>query len=98
MGRYLVLWEIDQSRVPVNAKEIAAGWSLLAEMVKQDIKSGITKDYGAFVGETNGYSIMEGTEVEVTSGLAKYAPYVIYKVHAIVSLSQTGEVIKSMSK
>jgi len=97
MGRYLALWEIDQSRVPVDAKEIAAGWSLLAEMVKQDIKSGITKDYGVFVGETKGYSVLEGTEVEVSSGLTKYAPYVIFKVHALASLAQITEVIKKMA-
>ena len=97
MGRYLVLWEIDSSKTPVDAKEIAAGWGLLTEMVKQDLKSGITKDYGAFVGETNGYSVMEGTEVEVSSSLAKYAPYLIYKVHAVMPVAQVGEVIKKMS-
>ncbi len=79
MGRYLALWEIDSSKTPVDAKEIAAGWSLLAEIVKQDLKSGTMKDWGAFVGETNGYLILEGTEVEVTSSLAKYAPYVIFQ-------------------
>jgi len=97
MGRYLALWEIDSSKSPIDAKEIAAGWSLLTEMVKQDIKSGITKDHGTFVGETNGYAIMEGTEVEVSSGLVKYAPYVIFKVHAVASLAQISEVIKKMS-
>jgi len=97
MGRYLVLWEIDSSRSPVNAKEMAAGWSLLTEMVKQDLKSGITKDHGAFVGEINGYSVLEGTEVEVTSTLAKYAPYVHFKLHAVVSVAQTSEILKKMS-
>jgi len=97
MGRYLVLWEIDHSRVPVDAKEIAAGWILLQEMVKQDIKSGITKDHGVFVGETKGYSVLEGTEVEVSSGLAKYAPYVIFKLHAVASVAQIGEILKKMS-
>ncbi len=97
MGRYLAMWEVDQSRVPVDGKEIAVAWSLLLELVKQDIKSGITKDHGTFVGETNGYAIMEGTEVEVTAGLAKYAPYVHFKLHALVSVSQMGEILKKMS-
>ena len=97
MGRYLALWEIDSSKTPVDAKEIAAGWSLLLEIVKQDLKSGIMKDWAAFVGETNGYLILEGTEVEVTAGLAKYAPYVIFKLHAVFSVSQMGEVLKKMS-
>jgi len=97
MGRYLVLWEIDSSRSPVDAKERVAGWSLLQEMVKQDIKSGITKDNGQFVGELSGYSIMEGTEVEVGSTLVKYFPYVNFKLHAVLSVSQVGEILKKMS-
>jgi hypothetical protein len=96
MGRYLALWEVDSSRVPVDGKEITAAWSLLLELVKQDLKSGIMKDWGEFVGETNGYSIHEGTEVEVGSGLTKYAPYVIFKLHAVASASQMGEILKKM--
>lgn len=97
MGRYLALWEIDWSRSPEDVKERAAGSSLLAEMVKQDLKSGTMKDWGMFVGEANGYSIHEGTEVEVSSGINKYAPYVIFKLHAVYSVSQAGEVIKKMT-
>jgi len=98
MGKYLVLWEVDQSRVPVDAKERGAAWSLLTEMVKQDLKSGIVKDWGAFVGEINGYAIHEGTEVEVGNRLVRFAPYVSFKVHPVSSVDQVGEVIKSISK
>jgi hypothetical protein len=97
MGKYLVLWEVDQSRVPVDAKEKGAGWGALLEMVKQDIKAGITKDFGAFVGEINGYTIWEGTEVEVASGLVKYSPFVSFKVHPAASVSQVDEIIKSLT-
>ena len=34
-------------------------------LVRQDIENGITKDWGAFVGESQGYSVLEGTELEV---------------------------------
>jgi hypothetical protein len=98
MGKYLVLWEVDQSRVPVDAKERGAAWSFMLEMVKQDLKSGKAKDWGGFVGENNGYSIAEGTEVEVGNMLHQYTPYVTYKVHPVSSVSQIGEVIKSISK
>ena len=97
MGKYLALWEVDQSRVPVDAKERGAAWNMMLEMVKQDLKSGKAKDWGAFVGEINGYSIAEGTEVEVGNMLAQYAPYVSFKVHPVSSVSQVVEVIKSMS-
>jgi hypothetical protein len=97
MGKYLVLWAIDPSRVPVDAKERGAGWGALMEMVKQDMKAGLTKDFGSFVGELNGYATWEGTEVEVTSGLAKFSPYVHFKVHPIASVSQIDKVIKSLT-
>jgi len=97
MGKYLVLWEIDQSRVPVDAKERGAGWGALMEMVKQDIKAGVTKDFGAFVGEINGYTVSEGTEVEVASALVKYSPFVSVKVYPVASVSQVDEITKSLT-
>ena len=65
MGRYLLLWEIDMSRAPVDPKERGEAWSLFMNMVKEDQKKGISKDWGAFVAEPNGYAVVEGTEVEV---------------------------------
>jgi hypothetical protein len=97
MGKYLVLWEIDRSRVPVDAKERGTAWGLLMEMVKKDIKAGITKDWGSFVGETNGYVVSEGTEVEIGNALMQYAPYVSFKTHPIASVDQVGDIIKKMS-
>ena len=97
MGRYLVLWEVDQSRVPVDAKERGGAWSLLMAMVKQDREAGPIKDWGTFVGEINGFAVYEGTEIEVARMLVQYAPYVSFKVHPLLSESQTNEVIKSLS-
>jgi len=49
MGKYLLLWEVDRARIPIDPKERGAGWSLLMAMVRQDIEKGISKDWGAFV-------------------------------------------------
>ena len=98
MGKYLMLWEVDTARLPVNPKERGAGWNILMEMVKQDMKKGITKDWGAFVGELNGYSIGEGSEVELMNSLQQYSPFVHFKVHPIASVSQVEEVIKALTK
>lgn len=68
------------------------------EIVKQDIKKGITKDWGAFVGEINGYTVAEGTEVEIANMLQQYVPFVHFRVHPIASVSQVDEVIKSLTK
>jgi hypothetical protein len=96
MGRYMVLWEIDPSRIPVDVKERGVAWNLMLELVKQDVKSGRTKDWGAFVGEINGYTVVEGTEVEVGAQLMQYTPYVQFKVYPISTVAQVGEIIKKM--
>ena len=98
MGKYLLLWEIDSSKIPLNPKERGIGWKTLMEMVKQDMKRGFTKDWGAFVGELRGYAVDEGTEVEVMNALQQYTPFVHFKVHPIGSISQVEEMIKAMTK
>ena len=98
MGRYLMLWEIDRTRIPVSPKERVAGWKPLIEMVKEDIKKGIIKDWGAFVGEVNGYSITEGTEVEIGNMIQRYTPFVYFNVHPVASVSHVEEVIKALTK
>jgi hypothetical protein len=98
MGKYLLLWEIDWTKIPVSAKERGTAWNVLMEMVKQDLKKGISKDWGAFVGEINGYAVVEGTEVEVSNMAQQYVPFVQFKVHPIASVSQIEEMIKALTK
>ena len=98
MGKYLLLWEVDWTKIPLSSKERGAGWNGLMEMVKQDIKKGISKDWGAFVGEIGGYAVAEGTEVEIANMVQQYVPFVHFKVHSIASVSQIEEMIKALTK
>jgi len=98
MGKYLLLWEIDPTRIPVDPQQRATAWKPLIEMVKQDMKEGKVKDWGTFIGELNGYSVAEGTEVEIASMLLRFAPFVHFKTHPVSSLSQVEEVIKAQTK
>jgi len=97
MGRYMALWEVDSSRVPVSAQERAAGFGALIEIIKKDLGKGMLKDWGAYVGQGKGYAVAEGTEVEIGVMLQQYAPFVTFMVHPIASLSQVEEVIKAQS-
>ena len=56
MPRYLMTWEVDDTRVPIDIRERAVLWSGMIEMVKQQMKDGTTVDWGAFVGEGKGVS------------------------------------------
>ena len=96
MGKYLMIWELNYSLVPVDSRERGAGYEMLIKMVKQDIKNGLAKDWGNFVGEGSGYCIAEGSEVEINKMVQQYSPYVNFKTHAVVSVEQVDEVIKSM--
>jgi hypothetical protein len=97
MGKYLVLWEVDQTKIPIDPKERAAAWGLLMALIRQDFEKGLTKDWGAFVGETNGYAVNEGTELEVMLGLAQYVPFCIFKVFPIATEKQVNAMIKALS-
>jgi len=96
MGKYLLLWELDTARTPEDAKERGAGYELLMATVKQDIQKGPMKDWGAFVGELNGYVVAEGTEVEIGNMIQQYTPFVSFKTHAAASVSQVDEIVKAL--
>ena len=98
MGRYLLLWEIDRTKIPLDIKERGIGFEMLLGIVNDDIKKGITKDWGAYVGEYKGYSVVEGTEVDVINQLERFSPFVIFNVHPIASVANVGEMIKVMKK
>jgi hypothetical protein len=81
MGKYLLLWSLNQNLMPIDPKERASGWGMLMEMVKQDLSKGIQKDWGSFTGENRGYCIVEGVRIPLNiefvlvkpiSGMPKY--------------------------
>ncbi|MEW6186520.1 MAG: hypothetical protein AB1585_12370 [Thermodesulfobacteriota bacterium] len=96
MGRYLIMWEADESKIPVNPEERKVGWLGAIEMTKQDIKSGMTKDWGNFFGQPKGFSIGEGTEEELNRALIRYIPYFRFKVYPFLSIEKTEENIKTL--
>ena len=96
MGKYLLLWQLDPARVPVDPKERAKAWSGLMGMVKKDLEKGMSKDWGAFIGEGSGYAIAEGSETEVSIMMQQYSPYVQFETHPIMSVSQTDDMLKAL--
>jgi len=97
MGKYLMIWEVDQAKMPIDPKERGAGWSMLMAMVRQDHEKGLISSWGSFVGETNGYGVYEGTEVEVMKAVQQYIPFVIFDVKPIASEEQVNEMIKALT-
>lgn len=97
MGKYLLLWEAGNSRIPIDPKERGGGWTALVDLVKQDLEKGPGKDWGVFVGESNGYMVAEGTDVEVANMIQQYVPFFTFKVYPIGSLSYVDEMLKALT-
>jgi len=98
MGKVLLLWELDRTRMPVDPKERITAWIMLLNMTKDDLKSGGLKEWGMFTAETAGYAVREGTDEEIAIGTGKYEPYVKFKAYSILSVTQTEEVVKALSQ
>ena len=98
MAKFLMLWEMDRTRMPVDPKEQLGGFTMLLNGVKADLEGGQLKDWGEFPGEHAGYAIMEGTEPDVLMGVSKYDPYVKFKIHSVLSLDQVVETVKALSQ
>src|SRR5664280_550046 len=98
MGKYLLLWEFDRTKIPVDPKERGGEFGALMKVIKQDMKEGILKDWGLFISEHKGYSVAQGTEVEVIKTIQRYTPFVCFAAHSIASVTQAGEMIKALNK
>ena len=98
MAKYLLLWQLDPAGIPTDPKERAKAWEPFAQAIKGDMEKGITKDWGSFLGELNGYAVVEGTEMEIDQMTEQYTPFVTFKTHAVLSLEQNAKLIKAMSK
>lgn len=98
MPRYLMTWELDATKVPVNPKERAAAWLPMLQMVRQDMQNGLMKAWGSYLGEMNGFGLAEGSEEEVTRMAQKYVPFVQFTTHPALTIDQMEKMAKEMAK
>lgn len=85
------------TRVPDKPEDRIRNWTMMLNMVKKDIESGMA-DWGMFAGRHAGYSISEGSEQEIALRLTRYVPYVKFEAYPIISVDQVMENIKALSK
>ncbi|UCH43339.1 MAG: hypothetical protein JSW16_02010 [Dehalococcoidales bacterium] len=96
MPKYLIMWELDADKVPIDPKERAQGWLLMTDMIKQDLIEGKDSDWGCFVGQTRGYAITEQSEIDVMKDLQRFFPLVRFEAHQVVSIDDIATLAKSM--
>ena len=98
MPKYLVTWEVDPTRAPIDPKERGAMWGMMVDMIKQDLKEGREEDWGCFVGKTGGYSISERSEIDIAKDLQRFYPYVTFEVRQVMTIDEMAEVIQSLTE
>ena len=96
MGKYIVHWEVDATRTPEGPKERQQQLLAFGDTVGQQLKSGEVKEWGGYVGELNGYAIIEGTEVDVHALTLLWVPFVKFKIKPLLSIEQSIQATKSM--
>jgi hypothetical protein len=98
MAKYLIIWEIDTTRIPESPEEQIRQNTMLVNTVKEDLKRGKTLDWGMFAGgELGGYAICDGTEQEITMENWKYIPHIKFKTYPILSVNAVAEMISRVS-
>lgn len=98
MPRYLMTWELDTTKIPVNPKERANAFLPMLQMVKQDMQSGLIKEWGTYIGEMKGFGVGEGSEEEIAIMAQKYAPIVQFTTHPLATIDQMENLFKGMAK
>lgn len=98
MAKFLVLWEVDTTRMPDKPAEIQKNLTMMLDMAKKNLESGGIKDFGIFIGRHAGYSVREGTEQEIAFALLKFFPYLKFRVYPVVSADEALENVKALSQ
>jgi hypothetical protein len=98
MAKFLLLWEMERAKIPESPKDRGIGTKMLLELVKQDLKAGRLKDWGVFAGEHAGYSVVDGTEMDVLNLIQRYTPFVFFKTRPIASVTHIDKMIEVLIK
>jgi len=96
MAKYLLLWELDTSRIPEDASVRKEHWRTLQDVVADQLQTGQMKDWGLCVGELTGYCIIEGTEADVGRATRAFIPFVSFDVKQVVTIQQAIDNVESM--
>ncbi len=97
MSKYLLLWTLDPARIPIDPRERGKGWEILMDMVKNDREKGILRDWGTFPSEGRGYSIVEGSTLEVMKMTEQYTPFVHFEIHPAASIDEAAKLIRHLA-
>ena len=97
MGKYLVIWQFDADR-SFDPQKLGETIKSLFSLTKKFVQKNVIKDWGAFVGQTGGYAIIEATEREAGEIIKKFVKHVNYTSYRIASLAQMDDLVAKLLK
>ena len=98
MAKYLVIWEVDMSRIPTDPKEQGAALKAMLDQDRQSIKDGIITDWGCFLGELRGYTIHDVSEEELEEYCLQFVPFATFKTYRVLSLDECAKHCAELAK
>jgi hypothetical protein len=96
MARYMVLWEVEASRIPEDPKTKKALLLGFQELVKKQLKEGIVKEWGLFTGEMSGFTIFEGSAVDLHTFNTQWVPFVKFTTKEIMTVDEVNKATKAL--
>ena len=96
MAKYLVLWKVDEDKMPADPKEKKQMLLEAVKQLKKELKSGIVKDWGTCLGESHGYSIIEGNDLETHARHVGWMPMAKFTVHRVLTLDEVEKAYKGL--
>jgi hypothetical protein len=97
MSTYLLIWNLNPNYISEEPAKRAKQWQQLMKMIDEDMKRGVLKSWGSFIAEGGGYSLMEGSELDVSVMAQQYVPYVEFETHACATFEQTKQLLEAMA-
>ena len=96
MAKYLSLWEMNPSSMPIDPAERSAMLGKLLEMTKKGLAEGGIKDWGIFPGGFAGYGLSEGSGTEALARALTFSPYVKFEVKQVLDINEVAQIMQSM--
>jgi len=94
----LILWEAETALMPRDPAESLKLQIQMLEATKADLASGKAKAWGIATSGMRGYVISELEEQQLFIHLAKYQPYVKFKVESMLDLDECLFCMKEIQK
>jgi hypothetical protein len=87
--KFYIRWQLDPTKIPLDPEERAKLWLSMLDMVKADLNAGLLKDWGVCGDHSCGYGFSELSEVDLSTALLKWMPYVSFDFKPVLTVNQT---------